>query len=375
MITSYIVGPTNDEIKKRIIETGFFKAPIESSDFSACNEPYVVFEGNISFHKDFKTLFPLYLKKIPKDYDVVFLGAEFEKSEYNIDAVPIYSAFATLISANGAKKYKSIEDLKNPSLNWCVINTFPQQSHSLKHNGLVTCDGRLDYTIEIVISRFNEDLNWLKDPPFNRHKIICYNKGDNENFYKPEGMIIHKLPNLGRETHTYLYHIMNNYDNLPDTTIFLPGSGDYEAKIENCINTVLLAEKYQRNVFLGNYNENVQKHSYHFTIDHWDVRHPLNNALNKVSSLEPAIIRPYGRWFNHHFNDMKMQYVNWCGIFGITRETIRQHSIAHYKPFFDELSVGKDLEAVHYIERSWNAIFHPMKKTIYNAEYGKIRYL
>lgn len=367
MLSFYIIGDTNDEIKKRITDTGFFK---EGRDGAVA-----VFEGNIRFHKDFEKLFPKYLEKIPKDYDVVFLGAEFEKSDYHIDRVPIHSAFATLISENGAKKYKSIDDLKNPSLKWYVINTFPPKSHSLTHTGLVVSEGRFNYTIEIVISRFNEDLNWLKNPPFNRHKIICYNKSDNNNFYKPEGMIVRKLPNLGRETHTYLYHIMNYYDNLPETTIFLPGSGDYETKIENCTQTVLLAEKYQRNVFLGNYNENVRNHIYRFTMDRWDVRHPLNNAENKESLLEPAIIRPYGKWYDHHFKDMVMQYVNWCGIFAVTRETIRQHSIEHYKPFFDELSVGKDLEAVHYIERSWNAIFHPMKKTIYNAEHGKIRYL
>jgi len=368
MIPYYIVG--DEVIKERIIETGFFKE--KSSDN---NEPFVVFEGNIRFHKDFKQLFPAYLEKIPKDYDVIFLGAEFEKSVYNIDEVPIESAFATLINPSG--KYKSFEDFKqNPSLfKWFVINTFPKKSHSLTNNGLVVLDSRIDYKFEIVISRFNEDLKWLKEAPFNRHKIICYNKSDNENFYKPEGMTVHKLPNLGRETHTYLYHIMKNYDNLPDTTIFLPGSADYETKIENCRDTVLLAEKYQRNVFIGNYNENVRNHIYRFMVDRWDVRHPLNNVQNKESVLIPAIIRPYGKWYDHHFKDIVMKYVNWCGIFAITRETIRQHPIEHYKPFFDELSVGKDLEAVHYIERSWNAIFHPMKKTIYHAEHDKIRYL
>ena len=371
MIPYYIIGDTNAEIKKRIIDTGFFK------EADGEQHPFVIFEGNISFHKDFKELFPLYLEKIPKDYDVIFLGAEFEKSDYNIDTVPIEKAFATLISANGAKKYKSLEDLKNnPSLfKWFVINTFPKKSHSLTHNGLVVSDGRIHYKFEIVISRFNEDLKWLKEEPFNRHKIICYNKSDNENFYKPEGMTVHKLPNLGRETHTYLYHIMKNYDNLPDTTIFLPGSGDYETKLEKCRQTVLFAEKHQRNVLLGDYNENVRNHIARFMVDSWDVRHPLNNAENKECLLTPAIIRPYGNWYDYHFNNIVINYVNWCGIFAITRETIKQHSIEHYKPFFDELSIGKDLEAVHYIERSWDAIFHPMKKTIYNAEYDKIRYL
>jgi hypothetical protein len=37
-----------------------------------------------------------------------------------------------------------------------------------------------DYTFyknqEIVIARYNENLNWINEEPFNRHPIIIYNK-------------------------------------------------------------------------------------------------------------------------------------------------------------------------------------------------------
>jgi len=70
---------------------------------------------------------------------------------------------------------------------------------------------------QIVVSRYNEDIKWLI--PFKLITII-YNKGDedlNLNFN------IIKLPNIGRESHTYLHHIINNYDNLKDRTIFIQG--------------------------------------------------------------------------------------------------------------------------------------------------------
>ena len=38
---------------------------------------------------------------------------------------------------------------------------------------------------EIVVSRYAENLNWLKEEPFNKYTVICYNKGDDDNFYKP----------------------------------------------------------------------------------------------------------------------------------------------------------------------------------------------
>ena len=38
--------------------------------------------------------------------------------------------------------------------------------------------------VEIVISRYNENLTWTLETPFNEFKYIVYNKGDNEDFEK-----------------------------------------------------------------------------------------------------------------------------------------------------------------------------------------------
>jgi hypothetical protein len=60
---------------------------------------------------------------------------------------------------------------------------------------------------EIVVARFNEDLSWLDQYRGNR-KVTAYNKGPNE---YPGAT---KLPNVGNESHTYLWHIVNRYDTL-----------------------------------------------------------------------------------------------------------------------------------------------------------------
>ena len=38
--------------------------------------------------------------------------------------------------------------------------------------------------IEIIISRYNEDLKWTTEDIFNEYKYTVYNKGDNDNFSK-----------------------------------------------------------------------------------------------------------------------------------------------------------------------------------------------
>lgn len=68
---------------------------------------------------------------------------------------------------------------------------------------------------EIVVAKYNEDVNWLNS--LNGGKVTIYNKGNGD----LSNSI--KLPNVGREPHTYFYHIVNNYDNLSDWTFFTQG--------------------------------------------------------------------------------------------------------------------------------------------------------
>ena len=68
--------------------------------------------------------------------------------------------------------------------------------------------------IEIVIARYNEDLLWTLETPFNEFKYTVYNKGDNDTFEKTNVTKIINLPNVGRCDHTFLYHITENYNNL-----------------------------------------------------------------------------------------------------------------------------------------------------------------
>ena len=67
-------------------------------------------------------------------------------------------------------------------------------------------------TLEIVVARYNEDIEWFK--PLEKF-VTVYNKGEKLDI--PNEKII---PNFGRESETYLRHIIENYDSLKDTTVF-----------------------------------------------------------------------------------------------------------------------------------------------------------
>jgi len=92
------------------------------------------------------------------------------------------------------------------------------------------------YSSELVVAYYNEDINWININDFDKIKI--YDKGNNlDNKFETI-----KLENIGRETHTYIYHIIENYDNLSDLTFFTQGNPfdhcqDFKEKIKLFIQT------------------------------------------------------------------------------------------------------------------------------------------
>jgi hypothetical protein len=75
--------------------------------------------------------------------------------------------------------------------------------------------------VEVVLAHHDEDLSWLQRLPEHVH-ISIYTKGaqvDLNNPFVSKASIQH-VPNVGRETHTYLHHIVQNYERLADWTVF-----------------------------------------------------------------------------------------------------------------------------------------------------------
>ena len=70
------------------------------------------------------------------------------------------------------------------------------------------------------------------------------------------------MENVGRCDHTYLYHIIHNYNNLADITIFLPGSSQMQGKFQKAINMISEVEKNNNTVFICNDVDDIKKHFY-----------------------------------------------------------------------------------------------------------------
>ena len=228
---------------------------------------------------------------------------------------------------------------------------------------------------EIVISRYNENLDWLKDDPFNKYPVHLYNKGVNNNFYhSPNIKDITKLKNVGREAHTYLYHIIKNYYNLSNITIFLPGSNDMFQKYNKSKFLINEIERHNNTVFVGAYYPDVKENLYNFEIDNYHSTNLNNYKLNAEKDLEMSKIRPFGKWFDYNFPNIKSNFISLYGIIGISKEDIIKHPLSYYENLIKELENHSNPEVGHYFERSYHAIFYPYNNAKYVSNLYELFY-
>ena len=219
-----------------------------------------------------------------------------------------------------------------------------------------------DKNIELVIARYNENLNWLNNKPFSNYKYTIYNKGTNNNFTKTDKLKeIIKLKNIGRGDHTYLYHIINNYDNLAEITIFLPGSVDLIKKYIVTLYIIYNVEISKNTFFYLNlFFLNIYDKFKDFKIDEWQATNINNKLLNNESKLTLSKIRPFGKWYKHHFGNMKVNKISIYSIFAVHKRHILQHPKSYYENLIKELEVSSNPEVGHYYERAWAAVFSPL---------------
>ncbi|MFT9253355.1 MAG: hypothetical protein ABF567_09815 [Acetobacter okinawensis] len=74
---------------------------------------------------------------------------------------------------------------------------------------------------DLVIARYNEDVSWLSQVP-DGYNIFLYNKGDDIDLSSIRHKIHQyvKLENIGRESDTYLLHMLGNMSTTDSYTVF-----------------------------------------------------------------------------------------------------------------------------------------------------------
>ena len=214
---------------------------------------------------------------------------------------------------------------------------------------------------DLVIAYYNEKeyLNtFLAYANKYNYNIILYNKGNSE-INAPLPHKIRKLDNIGQATHTYLYHIIQNYDNLNDITIFMLGSafrGDKKARKAHWI----LQNANSCRGFLAQHIWLSDKSDYDFELPYYDIINYNSNRLERVKTeMVRANIIPLGKWIesNTEFTLPNKQFyrASKC-MFAVTKEVILKKPLSYYKKIIKQLETNsRNLEVIHFFE---NNIYH-----------------
>jgi hypothetical protein len=219
-------------------------------------------------------------------------------------------------------------------------------------------------TADLVIARYKESLDWLDEYKDIRFKnVFIYNKsnspaGECTNEYAD--CIVKNLPNVGVCDHTYLHHIVENYDRLADVTIFAPGSANLQHKkdiFKFTTDRALMTKNTVMNVY--KFDIDVEEAMYNFRMVNYIGASPENNDGNNFNNY-PASPTPFGVWFKQYFPEVHTRYSTFLGIFAASRDTIRQRPKAFYESLIKQVNKKTFHEASHFIERAWFAIMSPV---------------
>ena len=193
---------------------------------------------------------------------------------------------------------------------------------------------------EIVIARYNEDITWSND--FHEIRKI-YNKGS-----QIAGFDYIQLPNVGRESHTYLYHIINNWDNLAEKTMFCQGGlnkhGILHEEIKNFFESpsLFISRKPYRD-------------------SNWGYINHLGKWADEKSSGEMKKAElPFGEWFDQVIKIPprgEFFFFTAGANFCVHRKAIKNRPYEFYQELIKRVNTHKNPEEGHYIERAWRYIF------------------
>ena len=211
---------------------------------------------------------------------------------------------------------------------------------------------------DIVIAHFNEDLKWLGSEASD---AVVYCKGD-----PPNGDFRHveKLPNISRESGTYLTHIVRHFENLADVTLFLQGNihdwNDGTPPHTEASLTELKAQalklKGDEMIAFGPIRQ----------FDKWDGIPWLTDGTGyfqrRGKTMRMSDLTP-GQFWKDIFDTDHPDEINFSqgALFAVGKEVIRARPIefwTHLAKYFDDLN-STNPEEGHYMERFWMTIFTP----------------
>lgn len=196
--------------------------------------------------------------------------------------------------------------------------------------------------IHIVVAKFQENIDWVYDLEI---PYTIYNKDKDCNNSK-----FINLPNIGREAHTYLHYIVENYNNLPQYVFFSEG---------NCRSNRILGEQES----IEYLKQEIKAYRGYPRIKPMGIKVvERKNKDDKSYEINSNVTEVYKRLFGIE----KTEFIFFIGgQLIVPKSRIKFHPYSFYKHLYDNIS---DQRSVGYcawtLERLWPYIYDGRTKSI-----------
>ena len=203
-------------------------------------------------------------------------------------------------------------------------------------------------TKDLIVARYNENLEWLNlfldyDTVYIYDKSSDENKECLKNIANTSNIVYKKLNNVGREGHTYLWHIMNHREELADFNIFTQGE-----PFDHLIIKQIVTPQYFKKITDDYVRSELPFKGFgakHY-IWHVGLGGKRNDILKKLHS----------ELFDTKFNE-NYKFNN-GGIFGVSKKSIINRGPQFYQHIMDTpMSTQINPHEGFVLERLWVLIF------------------
>jgi hypothetical protein len=214
----------------------------------------------------------------------------------------------------------------------------------------------------LTVAKYTENIEWVdKGNSIDGLDSIIYNKLNdlsNHESYRINDKRNIDLFNIGREAHTYIWHIVNNYENLYDIEIFAQGRIDDTISVDNFWESI---ENISEDNFSGYMEFSPCVKHIAFDVAYWD----------EVKSIYPESIHVgyYGdseKEFFHRIYEKipenKYYTTRAHAIFAVSKELILRHPKEKYIKLLESCnpttrSSEEIISFPYKMEHFWNLLF------------------
>jgi hypothetical protein len=214
----------------------------------------------------------------------------------------------------------------------------------------------LPFTYTIVVAKYLENIDWISKYDIISNTII-YDKSGEADLDSSYNII--PIKNFGRESHSYLYHIINNYDNLSDVLIFTQGDPEPHTDLD-----LWVEDMYQ--AFLTGYFNRWEFGSCNGHTGYYFNIHSYGGVPMELIDMT------FGEWFSKVMGEDFPCPIIWKpGASGIvvSSDLIKTRPKEFYQMLYNRLDDKCNPAEGHFFERSWHYIFncHKYSKNIINT--------